>query len=205
MSAQGYHRGRHGESEMARQVLIAAIALLVACTAPQSAPMSSSLEVDAIAQTYSGYTLERVEREGYKRDSFCLDAADFGHDPTHGAMGFHATNASLLRGPIDVNRPQALMFDADGRVLGVECEIMAEAVRDMPALFGRAFTKLPAYAGVAHEHYALHLWFIQNPSGRFADFNPRLSCPLESAPGGHPPATGEPGSSIPPEDHNAPH
>lgn len=141
----------------------------------------------------------------YKRDSFCLDAADFGHDPTRGAMDFHATNASLLRGPIDVNRPQALMFDADGRVLGVEYEIMAEAVRDVPALFGRASTKLPAHAGVAHEHYALHLWFIQDPSGRFADFNPRLSCPLESAPGGHPPATGGPESSIPPKDHNAPH
>lgn len=190
---------------MARQVLIAAIALLVACTARQSAPMSSSLEVDAIAQTYSGYTLERAERDGYKRDSFCLDASDFGHDPTRGAMGFHATNASLLRGPIDVTRPQALMFDADGRVLGVEYEIMAEAVREVPALFGRAFTKLPAHAGVAHEHYALHLWFIDNPSGRFADFNPRLRCPQESAPGGHPPATGGPESSIPPEDHNAPH
>jgi hypothetical protein len=120
-------------------------------------------------------------------------------------MGFHATNASLLRGPIDLNRPQALMFDADGRVLGVEYEIMAEAVREAPALFGRVFTKLPAHAGMAHEHYALHLWFIDNPSGRFADFNPRLRCPLEGATGGHPPATSGPESSIPPEDHNAPH
>jgi hypothetical protein len=195
---------------MARQVLIIAIALLVvACTAPQSAPQSaptsSSLEVDAIAQTYSGYTLERAEREGYKRDSFCLDASDFGHDPTRGAMGFHATNASLLRGPIDVNRPQALMFDEYGRVLGVEYEIMAEAAREVPALFGRAFTKLPAHAGVAHEHYALHLWFIENPSGRFADFNPRLTCPPKGAPGAQAPATPVPESTIVPEDHNAAH
>lgn len=130
--------------------------------------------------------------------------AHTGHGPTRRAMGFHATNASLLGGPIEGNRPQALMFDADGRVLGVEYEIMADAVREVPVLFGRPFTKLPAHAGVAHERYALHLWFIDNPSGRFADFNPRLSCPLESAPGG-PPATGVPESSIPPEDHNAPH
>lgn len=190
---------------MARRVLITSVALLVACTARPSAPMSSSLEVDAIAQTYSGYTLERAESEGYRRDAFCLDASDFGHDPTQGAMGFHATNASLLRGPIDANRPQAFMFDALGRILGVEYEIMAEAVRDVPALFGRAFNKLPAHAGIAHEHYALHLWFVDNPSGRFADFNPRLSCPPESTPAGHPPATGRPESSIPPEDHNAAH
>jgi hypothetical protein len=192
---------------MTRPVLIAAIALLAACTAGQSAPVSSSssLEVDAVLQAYSGYTVERAEREGYKRDPVCLDASDFGHDPTHGAMGFHATNASLLRGPIDVNRPQALMFDAHGQVLGVEYEIMSEAVRDVPVLFGRAFTKLPAHAGVAHEHYALHLWFIYNPSGRFADFNPRLICPPDSPSGGQPSATDVPLSTIPPEDHNVAH
>lgn len=195
---------------MARPVLTVAVALLVACTTPQSAPTSSaptssSLEVDTVAQTYSGYTLERAEREGYKRDPFCLDASDFGHDPARGAMGFHATNASLLRGPIDPSRPQALMFDAHGRVVGVEYEIMVDAVGEVPALFGRAFTRLRAHAGVAHEHYALHLWFVDNPSGRFSDFNPRLSCPLESAPGGQAPAAGGPESTIPPEDHNAPH
>ena len=52
-------------------------------------------------------------------------------------MGFHATNETLLRGPIDSNRPQALLFD----------------------------------------HYALHLWFIENPSGALADFKPSVSCP----------------------------
>ena len=199
---------------MTRHVLTVGIALLVACSAPRSAPTSSvsassaptssSLDVDAVTLTYSAYTLERAEREGYRRDSFCLDASDFGRDPTQGAMGFHATNASLLRGPIDVNRPQALMFDADGRVLGVEYEIMAEAAREVPVLFGRTFTKMPAHAGVAHEHYALHLWFTENPSGRFADFNPRLSCPPEHSPGA-PPGASAPGSTVPPEDHNAAH
>lgn len=124
---------------MARLVLLGAVALLLSCTAPQSASTSSapnpSPGVDTVAQMYSGYTLERAEREGYKRDPFCLDASDFGHDPARGAMGFQATNASLLRGPIDASRPQALMFDADGRLLGVEYEIMAEAVREVPTLF----------------------------------------------------------------------
>ena len=197
---------------MPRLALIGAIALLAACTAGQSAPLSSSaplasspqLDVDAATQAFSGYTVERAEREGYKRDPLCLDASDFGHDPVLGAMGYHATNASLLRGPIDASRPQALMFDAHGQVLGVEYEIMADAVREAPKLFGRAFTKLPAHAGVSHEHYALHLWFVFNPSGRFADFNPRVSCPPES-PSGQATATEVPRSTVPPEDHNAAH
>lgn len=191
---------------MARLALVCAIALLGACAGAGSAPVSPSpaLDVDAATQAYSGYTVERAEREGYKRDSFCLDASDFGHDATLGAMGFHATNASLLRGPIDVKRPQALMFDAHGQLLGVEYEIMADAVREVPQLFGRAFTKLPAHSGVAHEHYALHLWFVYNPSGQFADFNPRVSCPPDSS-GGRSPATDMPRSTVPPEDHNAAH
>ena len=162
----------------------------------------TSLEIDAVAQRYATYTLERAEREGYKRDPFCLDAASFGQPPAHGAMGFHATNETLLRGPIDANRPQALLFDADGRVLGVEYEVMVDAVQAAPQLFGRTFVKLPPHAGVRHEHYALHLWFIQNPSGPFADFNPRVSCPPARTPG-----EGSPGplSTPPPEDHNAAH
>jgi hypothetical protein len=35
---------------------------------------------------------------------------------------------------------------------------------------------------VEHEHYALHVWFVENSSGTFADFNPRVSCPPGSTP-----------------------
>ncbi|HEX8229564.1 MAG TPA: hypothetical protein VF826_09650 [Chloroflexia bacterium] len=127
--------------------------------------------------------LLRAAREGYVRDEFCLDAAAFGQPPEQGAMGFHATNETLLRGPIDSNRPQALMFDSEGRVLGVEYEVVADAVSEPPSLFGRTFGKLPAHAGVEHEHYALHLWFIENPNGALADFNPSVSCLPGSTPG----------------------
>ena len=118
------------------------------------------------------------------RDDFCLDATSFGQSAQQGAMGFHATNEGLLRGPIDMNRPQALMFDAQGRVLGVEYEVMTDAVSQPPSLFGRTFSKLPPHPGVQHEHYALHVWFVENPSGVFADFNPRVTCPPGSTPAG---------------------
>jgi hypothetical protein len=186
--------------------LIVAVVLLAGCTAGRPTPTPTSLEVDAVAQRYAAYTPERAEREGYKRDAFCLDAESFGQAPAHGAMGFHATNETLLRGPIDAHRPQALLFDVHGRALGVEYEIMVDAVRGAPQLFGRSFVKLPPHAGVQHEHYALHLWFIENPSGQFADFNPRVSCPPGSTPAqGSPQPHGGPESTLPPPEHGAGH
>jgi hypothetical protein len=148
-------------------------------------------EAEPVRARFVSYTVEQAAREGYVRDEFCLDAAAFGQPAERGAMGFHATNETLLRGPIDSNRPQALLFDAQGRVLGVEYEVMADAVSEPPRLFGQTFTKLPAHQGVEHEHYALHLWFIENPNGELADFNPSVSCPPGSMPrhgpggGGH--------------------
>lgn len=148
-------------------------------------------EAEPVRERFASYTLEQAAREGYVRDEFCLDAATFGRPAELGAMGFHATNETLLRGPIDSNRPQALLFDARGRVLGVEYEVTTDAVSEPPRLFGQTFVKLPAHAGVEHEHYALHLWFIENPNGALADFNPTVSCLPGSTPthgpgeGGH--------------------
>ena len=148
-------------------------------------------EAEPVRARFESYTVEQAAREGYVRDEFCLDAAAFGQPAERGAMGFHATNETLLRGPIDSNRPQALLFDAQGRVLGVEYEVVTDAVSEPPRLFGQTFVKLPAHPGVEHEHYALHLWFIENPNGALADFNPSVSCPPGSTPrhgpggGGH--------------------
>jgi hypothetical protein len=139
-------------------------------------------EAEPVRARFGSYTVEQAAREGYIRNEFCLDAAAFGQPAERGAMGFHATNETLLSGPIDINRPQALMFDAQGRVLGVEYEVTTDAVSEPPRLFGQTFGKLPAHAGVEHEHYALHLWFIENPDGVLADFNPNVSCPPGSTP-----------------------
>lgn len=139
-------------------------------------------EAEPVRARFGSYTVEQAEREGYVRDEFCLDAAAFDQPAERGAMGFHATNETLLQGPIDSNRPQALMFDAEGRVLGVEYEVMTHAVSEPPSLFGQTFGKLPPHPGVEHEHYALHLWFVENPSGALADFNPNVSCPPGSTP-----------------------
>jgi hypothetical protein len=139
-------------------------------------------EAEPVRARFETYTVAQAEREGYVRDEYCLDAAALGLPRGRGAMGFHSTNESLLRGPIDRDRPQALLFDAEGRVLGVEYEVTTDAVPEAPSLFGRTFTTLAAHPGVEHEHYALHLWFIENPAGPFADFNPNVSCPSGTTP-----------------------
>ena len=158
----------------------------------------SAAQIETIAAAFSGYDPERAAREGYRPDGFCVDAPMFSLPASRGAMGFHSTNEGLLRGPIDPQRPQAIMFDANGRVLGVEYEVMTEAVNEVPQLFGRKFTKLPAHPGVSHEHYALHLWFVENPDGRLSDFNPRVTCPAGSRGPGAP-------STLPPPEHGEGH
>lgn len=182
--------------------VMAAILLLTTCGVTQGSPLptETASQIAAVTERYSAYTRDRAEREGWKLDKFCLDAAAFGLPASRGAMGFHATNESLLKGPIDAMRPQALMFDGEGRILGVEYEILADAVKSPPQLFGRTFAKLPKHAGVEHEHYALHLWFVDDPAGRFDDFNPRISCPAGSTA----PQQG-PGGSTPPSEHGEGH
>ena len=77
--------------------------------------------------------MKQAVREGCVPDEFCFDAAASGQPAERGAMGFHATNETLLRGPIESNRPQALLFDAQGRVLGVEYEVMTDTMSECPS------------------------------------------------------------------------
>ncbi len=163
--------------------------LLVVSALAWNPAAATSPESEQVRQQFGGYTVERAAQEGYALDAFCLDATAFGMPAELGAMGFHATNEALLRGPIDPARPQALMFDEHGNVLGVEYEVMADAVGEPPRLFGQTFVRLPGHAGVEHEHYALHLWFIDNPAGEFADFNPMVTCAAPHVPAPEMPST----------------
>jgi len=163
-----------------KRAIIPGFALIL--LAGSSMARAAQGDVEGLKSKYSSYTIEQAASEGYVRDAFCIDAASFGQPVEQGAMGFHATDESRIRGPVEIERPQALLFDTAGRVLGVEYEILADAVSAPPQLFGQTFTRLPAHAGMEHEHYALHLWFADNPSGLFSDFNPNVACPPGSLP-----------------------
>ena len=94
-----------------------------------------------------------------------------------GGMGFHWVNAALLDGTVDVATPEALLYEpgpeGQRRLVGVEYVIPQSMWRgsEPPRLFGRDFT-LNAFG-----LWALHVWvWKHNPSGLYADWNPRVSC-----------------------------
>jgi hypothetical protein len=96
-----------------------------------------------------------------------------------GAMGVHFVNEALVDdAPPDVNNPEALIYepqpDGSYRLVGVEYITLAG-----PAVLEGHLLNLvgsPNRYGLP-PFYELHVWaWRENPSGTFADFNPRVSC-----------------------------
>lgn len=98
-------------------------------------------------------------------------------DP-RGGMGYHYVNTGLLDGAVQVEAPEALLYErgegGDLKLIGVEYVIPQAAWTSPtpPRLFGRDF-KLNGFG-----LWALHVWIWKdNPTGLYADWNPRVSCP----------------------------
>jgi hypothetical protein len=96
-----------------------------------------------------------------------------------GAMGVHFVNASLVDdAPPDVNNPEAIIYEplpgGGYRLVGVEYITLAG-----PAVLEG---HLLHYVGAPNRYglpgfYELHVWaWKENPTGTFADFNPRVAC-----------------------------
>lgn len=105
-------------------------------------------------------------------DITCFDGAD-------GGMGVHYVRN--IDGVLDPADPEALVYEVGRhgrlRLVGLEYIIPEEYVddpADPPVLFGQEMHHHP-YLPV----YILHVWiWKRNPSGLFADFNPRVrDCP----------------------------
>ncbi len=98
--------------------------------------------------------------------------------PELGGMGHHFANLGLVDGTVELERPEALLYVPHGsgwRLLGVEYIVPFDAWDDPdpPTLFGQTFVRNEGF-GI----WALHAWiWLDNPSGVFADWNPRVSCP----------------------------
>lgn len=138
------------------------------------------LEIAALREaTARFHRLEVALQEGYEPFGGCFS------DPS-GGMGFHYSNPELIADPaVDPLHPELLLYEkAEGgamRLVGVEYIAFQAAWhalghRQAPKLFGQRFhlntTLLP------EPFYLLHVWpWKHNPSGRFADWNPRVTCP----------------------------
>lgn len=112
-----------------------------------------------------------------------------------GAMGIHYVNPALLfnedgspNGEFDVATPEVLIYEPlpDGRLrfVGVEFIVFADAWDaahpggESPVVRGQ----LMHFSGAPNRYrlpafYELHVWaWKYNPSGTFADWNPRVKC-----------------------------
>ncbi|MBV8050500.1 MAG: hypothetical protein JOZ80_04890 [Acidobacteriaceae bacterium] len=110
----------------------------------------------------------------------CVSGSD------HGAMGIHYVKKSLLNGTIDVNHPQALIYEplSNGQLKLVGVEYIADQAIWLasnsapPVLEGQVFLlvgypnrfTIPAF-------FELHVWaWRDNPQGDFVDWNDHVSC-----------------------------
>ena len=114
----------------------------------------------------------------------CVSGSD------HGAMGIHYVNPNLLNGTIDVNHPQALIYEpsSNGQMNLVGVEYIADQATWLksnsgpPVLEGQVFLlvnypnrfTIPAF-------FELHVWaWRDNPQGDFVDWNDHVSCAGDS-------------------------
>jgi hypothetical protein len=126
------------------------------------------------AATSAFNALDAAVAAGYRRDGgACID------NPPAGAMGYHHQNDALMDDRIDVERPEMLVYERlpDGayRLNGVEYIVPLSVwpqTRDAPTVMGQKLKPSPDL-----NIWYLHVWvWTENPSGLFADWNPRVTC-----------------------------
>lgn len=110
-----------------------------------------------------------------------IDALGCFENADAGGMGLHYLDESLLDDVVDINTPEALVYelDAAGEIVGLVAHeyivpVEAWTSEQPPNLFGVDF----------HQHPVLPLWVLHawiwkdNPAGVFADWNPTVRlCP----------------------------
>ena len=147
-------------------VLLALMLTLVASVAVVSAQEETTIaDVEA---KFEGWTQVDAIRAGYAADAECVAV------PGLGGTGRHYVNEALFGAPVDALNPPVILVDTGGRVTAVEYFAPADAGA---SLFGNDFNVFPPDPTLS----ALRMWFLSNPSGQFADFNPDVTCPEVAA------------------------
>jgi hypothetical protein len=123
--------------------------------------------------------INQATAAGYAQFGGCISG------PEVGAMGVHFVNGTLVDGRLEVERPEALIYEIKNsvaRLVGVEfitpAPVWDAQNEDLPLLAGHHLQfvgapnryRLPAF-------YELHVWaWRDNPNGTYVDWNPRVSC-----------------------------
>ena len=176
-------------------LLLAGIAFLGACTDPATTgTMSSQSALAAQAEAIKAPASEhkdlatlhaatakfhRFEEATNAKYTFLfMNMCMVDQSPAReGGMGYHYVNTDLLDGKVEVDKPEALLYEPESngqlRLVVVEYVIPKDAwhADTLPRLFGQQL-KLNAF-----NLYALHVWaWENNPSGIYANWNPRVNC-----------------------------
>lgn len=129
--------------------------------------------------------VNNATKDGYGPFLGCVSGSD------HGAMGIHYVNGALLNGTIDVNHPQALIYEPQpsGQLKLVGVEFITDAAtwlknnnNQSPVLEGQVFLLVdsPNRYAVPNPFYELHVWaWRDNPQGNFVDWNDHVTCSHE--------------------------
>jgi hypothetical protein len=154
-------------------------------TTGAAAARASSLDA-ARSATAKYRHLKRAKHDGYAilKDAKGIACID---QPGEGGMGVHFVNGDLVGdSKVKARTPEALVYDPSAggkkRLVALEYVVFQEgwdkAHGKRPRLFGHRFSLVKAgnrYGLPAF--YELHAWiFKKNPSGKFYEWNPRVSC-----------------------------
>ncbi|CAN5825357.1 hypothetical protein BH20ACI4_BH20ACI4_03840 [soil metagenome] len=129
--------------------------------------------VDAKQATARYHDVQNALDDGFFQASPCVS------HPTLGAMGFHFINIGRIMNPlVKPDEPEVLLYlpneNGEMKLVGLEYVVPLGLATEPPVLFGQTFHT----NGPPLNQYALHVWaWRNNPSGIFAPFNPKLSCP----------------------------
>lgn len=180
----------------ARRITVAAIVGLVgvsagiAITTPTSAPTASahrdhsdhemrpSDQASTMAANARFQDIEVAEEAGW---ASTIDTLGCFQDVTHGGMGVHYVNGSLMDAVVDMTTPEALVYelDSNGNITGLVAHeyivpVDAWTSKKPPRLFGIDFHRHPVLP-----LWVLHTWLWKdNPKGMFSGWNPAVRpCP----------------------------
>jgi hypothetical protein len=171
----------------AAALALPATALAVPADNPQGAAASNGGSLRAAREATAKFRrLATAKSDGYAvlKDAKGIRCIDM---PGMGGMGVHYVNGDLVEtADVKPTTPEALVYDpsASGhkRLVALEYVVFQDAWdkghAHKPRLFGKTFKSVPEgnrYGLPAF--YERHAWIWKhNPAGKFADFNPRVTC-----------------------------
>jgi hypothetical protein len=175
-------------------MLVVLSAALTACESGNNATDPARNDTFAASANVDAQTLDELRKvtskfhqlETAKQAGYDAQITPCWAHHAAGAMGYHYGKPALIDATVDLLEPEVVMYEPNARgrmqLVGMEYIVPLAAWQaaghdlnsptDVPELLGQKYTRhsfLPIFK--------LHIWLWRdNPSGVFADWNPKVSC-----------------------------